>query len=86
LVRMLDTVINVPNGFKDLFVSPFAAVATKGLEIHLPVINQSDDRQCNLFIEENAHHASYPVEVSEALRQLAAEVDGRMAHAQEAKR
>jgi nicotinate phosphoribosyltransferase len=30
--------------------------------------------------------ASYPVEVSDALRRLAAEVDGRMAHAQEAKR
>jgi nicotinate phosphoribosyltransferase len=30
--------------------------------------------------------ASYPVEVSNALRRLAAEVDGRMAHAQEAKR
>jgi nicotinate phosphoribosyltransferase len=30
--------------------------------------------------------ASYPVEVSEALRRLAAEVDGRMAQAQEAKR
>jgi nicotinate phosphoribosyltransferase len=30
--------------------------------------------------------ASYPVEVSEALRRLAAEVDGRMAHAQETKR
>src|SRR5262249_30823536 len=30
--------------------------------------------------------ASYPVEVSDALRRLAAEVHGRMAHAQEAKR
>ena len=30
--------------------------------------------------------ASYPVEVSDALRHLAAEVDGRMAHKQEAKR
>jgi nicotinate phosphoribosyltransferase len=30
--------------------------------------------------------ASYPVEVSDTLRRLAAEVDGRMAHAQEAKR
>jgi len=30
--------------------------------------------------------ASYPVEVSDALRRLAAEVDGRMAQAQEAKR
>ena len=27
--------------------------------------------------------ASYPVEVSDALQRLAAEVDGRMAHAQE---
>jgi nicotinate phosphoribosyltransferase len=30
--------------------------------------------------------ASYPVEVSDALRHLAAEVDGRMAHKREAKR
>jgi nicotinate phosphoribosyltransferase len=30
--------------------------------------------------------ASYPVEVSDVLRRLAAEVDGRMAQAQEAKR